>query len=252
MKAFVIEDEPMAQRNLTRLLEKHFPEIEVAGYAATVEEAVSWLQDHAPDLVFMDVQLSDGLSFDIFLQVDIACPVVITTAYDQYALQAFQKGSVDYLVKPIDLPDLRRAVARCLQRSGGEDAVRLLSALVESGIVREDEPYKKRLLVRVGDMIYPIKLSDVALVYSEHKSTFLLSSDGSRYLVNPSLDELGALLDPAQFFRVSRSCIVSREAVRGVMPIPGGRYSLEVAPSVPFEVEVSRGRSEDFYHWYRR
>lgn len=251
MKAFLIEDEPVALRNLTRLLEKHFPEIAVDGTAATVEDAVQYLEGHSPDLIFMDVQLSDGLCFDIFLQADVTCPVVITTAYDRYALKAFEAGSVDFLVKPIDGMELCRAVTRCLHRSGGDDASRILEAMLSGGIAREeDSPALRRILVRVGGKIYPLKTEDIALVYSEQKSTFLLTVSGDRYLVNPSLDELGSRLDPERFFRVSRSCIVSRRSIRGVQDLPGGRYALDMDTPAPFPVEVSRGRANDFSLWY--
>lgn len=252
MKAFVTEDEPVALRNLTRLLEREFPEIEVDGTAATVEDAVRYFENGGrPDLVFMDVQLSDGLCFDIFLQVDIPCPVVITTAYDCYALKAFESGSVDFLVKPVDARELRRAVTRCLQRSGGDNASHILEALLSSGIAwEEDTTSLRRILVRVGGKIYPLKTEDIALVYSEQKSTFLLTVRGERYLVNPSLDELGGQLNSELFFRVSRSCIVSRRRIRRMSDLPGGRYALELDIPTPFPVEVSRGRAYDFSLWY--
>lgn len=246
MKAFLVEDEPVARQSLIRLLEKHFPEIEVAGTAESVAEAVAWLSAHRPDLLFLDVQLSDGTGFDILLQTEITCPVVITTAFDEYALKAFEAGSVDYLLKPVDLPDLRRAVARCLLRSGTEDAQSLLEVM--SGMEAAD-PAPKRILVRVGGRIYPIRMEQIVLLYAQQKGTYLYTVDQERYLINPTLDEMTARLSPRQFFRVSRSCIVARQAIRQIQPIPGGRYSLDLEPGVPFDVEVSRSRSEEFFRW---
>ena len=249
MKAIIIEDEPIARKNLCRLLERNFPDIEVVGYATSVDEAVDLIRRQPSDIIFMDVLLSDGTCFDIFVQVDVTCAVVMTTAYDQYVMQAFEHGSVDYLLKPVDLPDLRRAVARSMSRYPSEDSLRILGALSDEVQVKDGTIYRERFLVRLGGKIYPIKTTDLAIFYSEQKSTYLLTKDNSHYIVNPPLDEIMKQLDPRLFFRVSRSCIVSRDAIRQISPLPGGRYRLKVEPEVPFDVEVSRGRSDDFYIW---
>lgn len=249
MKALIIEDEVLAQNNLRRLLGKVSPDVEVCGMVRSVDEAVSFLGDNTPDVIFMDVQLSDGTCFDIFLQTDIHSPVVMTTAFDSYVLRAFEAGSVDYLLKPIELEDLRRSVARCMGRYHPEDASRILSSVARISGAQEGTVYKGRLLVRIGETIYPVRTDEIALIYSEQKSTYLLTNSSGKYFISPTLEEVARILDPAKFFRVSRSCVVARGAIRRVEPLRGGRYLLEVSPPVPFKVEVSRARSDDFYIW---
>ncbi len=249
MKALIIEDEILSLNSLRRLLERNFPDIEVSGTARSVDEAVSYLQKNTPDIIFMDVQLLDGTCFDIFIQVDIKSPVVMTTAFDEYVLKAFEAGSVDYLLKPIEIGDLRRSVARCMGRFHQDDARRVLSSALQVSDAHEGKVYKGRLLVRIGETIYPIKTEDIAIIYSEQKSTYLLTFSSQKYFIAPTLEEVMAELDPKKFFRVSRSCVVARDAIDGVESLRGGRYLLKTHPQVPFPVEVSRARSDDFYIW---
>jgi DNA-binding LytR/AlgR family response regulator len=229
MTAYIIEDEPMARRNLERILHDEYPEIEVVGTADSVEEAVGWLKTHQPQLVFMDIQLSDGSCFDIFEETEIRCPFIITTAYDQYALQAFEAGSIDYLLKPVTAAGLKRAVSRCLQRSNAGSL--------------------GRMLLRVGGIIYPVSLSQVAFAYAQERNTFIVTTDNQRFQLSQSLEDLAQRWDSLHFFRISRSCLVARNAIREMRSLPGGRYALTTDPPAPFEVEVSRGRAKDFIHW---
>ena len=187
MKAFLIEDEPIARRNLERLLHSEFPEIEVLSTAESVEEAVQWLQVHRPQLIFMDIQLADGSCFDIFRECDIRCPVIMTTAFDQYALQAFEAGSVDYLLKPVTAQGLRRAVFRCLQRNGAREDV-------------------SRMLIRLGGKIYPVSPSRIAYAYASEKNVFAVTCESERFPLTLSLDELVQRWSPVRFFRISRAC----------------------------------------------
>ncbi len=229
MTAFIIEDEPLARRNLERLLHSEYPEIEVVGTAESVEEAVLWLKTHQPQLIFMDIQLADGSCFDLFEETDIRCPFIITSAYDQYALQAFEAGSIDYLLKPVTAEGLKRAVSRCLQRSGAAN--------------------QGRMLLRVGGIIYPVSTNQVAFAYAQDKNTFIVTLDGQRFPLNQSLDDLTLRWDQLRFFRISRSCLLSRDAIQQLRTLPGGRYALTISPAAPFDVEVSRGRAKDFIHW---
>lgn len=229
MTAFIIEDEPLARRNLERRLHSEYPEIEVVGTAETVEEAVLWLKSHQPQLIFMDIQLADGSCFDIFEETEVRCPFIITTAYDQFALQAFEAGSIDYLLKPVTADGLKRAVSRCLQRSGA------------AGL--------GRMLLRVGGIIYPVSTERIAFAYAQDKNTFIVTLDGQRFPLSQSLEDLAQRWDPLRFFRISRGCLLSRDAIRQMRSLPGGRYALTVEPAAPFDVEVSRGRAKDFIHW---
>lgn len=252
MKALIVEDERMAQAQLVRLLKTHFPDIEVVYATDSVRGTVEYLAADPPiDLIFMDIELSDGDCFEIFRQIPVRPQVIMTTAYDSYALKAFEAGSIDYLLKPIGEEALRRAVGRCRERVSagaaqpGIDVQALLAAVAGSTQKR----YKERFLVYVGEQIIPVQADDIAAFFSEDKANYLLTMTGERYLIEFSLDALDAELDPGRFFRISRGAIVARSKVRSVSRHFSGRLRLELQPTPPFEPTVSRARVEDFLKW---
>ena len=251
MKAFIIEDELMAQKSLTRALAQHFPDIEVIGTATSVKGAVAWLKEpsNRPDLIFMDVELADGICFEIFRQVDIQAKVIMTTAYDHYALKAFEAGSVDYLLKPIDAVQLKRAVARC-RMSGGRIDVEALARALEG--TTSHKSYKERYIVRFNDRIIPLLTSSIAYIFSEDKNNYLVTFEGQKYIIDSSLDVIIEELDPEYFFRISRGSIVSMKAIDTITKQLGGRLRLEVHPAPSFEMTVSRSRVDDFLAWLER
>ncbi len=204
MKVLIVEDEIMAQRSLTRLLAQHFPDMEVVGTTSSVKGTVAWLEDpsNKADVIFMDVELADGICFEIFRQTDVKAKVIMTTAYDSYALKAFEAGSVDYLLKPVDSSALKRAVAR-VRMSGGNIDIEALAKLMEGSKTTKKE-YKERYIVRFNDRIIPLNTSDIAYVYSEEKNNYLVTFDDQRYIIDSSLDVIGDELNPENFFRVSR------------------------------------------------
>ena len=197
MKALIVEDEPRAQRALENLLKANFPDVEVVGRTASVKETVDWLAGNRPDVIFMDVELADGTCFDIFAQTSVNAQVVMTTAYDNYAVKAFEVNSVDYLLKPVDIEDLRRAVSRVSQRitTGGPH--------IDFDAVREAFRPREKFLIRLNDRIVPVSVRDIAYFYSEAKSTFIVTRDGKNYVLDDSLDAIEAGLDPKAFFRIS-------------------------------------------------
>lgn len=249
MKALIVEDERMAQAQLVRLLKTHFPDIEVVQITDSVRGTVEYLASNPPiDLIFMDVELSDGDCFEVFRQVPVKPRVIMTTAYDSYALKAFEAGSVDYLLKPIGTEELARAVGRCRERAAsapGIDVEKLLA--VVSG--RQARTYKERIVVHVGEQIIPLQTGQVACFFSEEKANYLLTDEGARYLVETTLDTLEQELDPERFFRISRGAIVSRSAVKSVSRHFSGRLRLDLQPTPPFEPTVSRARVDDFLKW---
>lgn len=249
MKAFIIEDEIMAQKSLIRALSHSFPEIEVIGTATSVKSAVSWLKGNAPDIIFMDVELADGICFEIFRQVDVRAKVIMTTAYDHYALKAFEAGSIDYLLKPIEAEQLKRAVARCRMSGGRIDIESLARALEGVGV---HKAYKERIIVRFNDRIIPLPTSGIAYIFSEDKNNYLVNFDGQRYILDSSLDVIMKELDPEYFFRISRSCIISLKAIDTIVKQMGGRLKLVVHPEPSFEMTVSRSRTDDFMQWLER
>ena len=242
MKAFIIEDEIMAQKSLIRALAQNFPDIDVIGTATSVKGAVAWLKEpsNRPDIIFMDVELADGICFEIFRQVDVQAKVIMTTAYDHYALKAFEAGSVDYLLKPVEADQLKRAVARC-RMSGGKIDVEALARVLEG--TANKKTYKERYIVRFNDRIIPLMTSTIAYIFSEDKNNYLVTFDGQKYIIDSSLDVIAEELDPEYFFRISRGSIVQ---------LMGGRLRLVVHPEPSFEMTVSRSRSDDFLKWLER
>ncbi|WP_295935474.1 LytTR family DNA-binding domain-containing protein [uncultured Alistipes sp.] len=247
MKVLIVEDEIMAQANMVRALTQNYPDMQIIGTAASVKEAVGWLRtpENKADVIFMDVELSDGTCFEIFRQVDVTARVIMTTAYDSYAVKAFEVNSIDYLLKPIDPAALRRAVERCRARSGRIDADLLLNAL-QSGGQRE---YKQRHIVRFNDRIVPVKTCDIAYFYSEDKNTYLVTNDDVKYIMDLSLDILTEELDTQCFFRISRNCIIAMTAIVSIVKALGNRLKIIAKPRPAFEMMVSRSRVEDFLKW---
>ena len=246
MKALIIEDEKMAQANLARLLKNSFPEIEIVAMIDSVRGAVEFLSARPKlDVIFMDVELSDGICFEIFRSVQISAPVIMTTAYDSYAVKAFEAGSIDYLLKPVDSDALLRAVGRARERLNASASIdKLLSVLGQ-----DSKKYKEKSVVRCGDRIIPIQSSDIALFFSEDKANYLLTKNGERYLIESTIDSLESELDPSKFYRISRGCIVAFSAIKSVSRTSSGRLVVISQPASPVELTVSRGRVEGFIAW---
>lgn len=246
MKALIIEDEKMAQANLARLLKNSFPEMEIVAMIDSVRGAVEFLSERPKlDVIFMDVELSDGICFEIFRSVQISAPVIMTTAYDSYAVKAFEAGSIDYLLKPVDSDALLRAVGRARERLNASASIdKLLSVLGQ-----DSKKYKEKSVVRCGDRIIPIQSSDIALFFSEDKANYLLTKNGERYLIESTIDSLEGELDPSKFYRISRGCIVAFSAIKSVSRTSSGRLVVISQPASPVELTVSRGRVEGFIAW---
>jgi DNA-binding LytR/AlgR family response regulator len=248
MRVLIVEDEIMAQNSLIRVLSQNFPDLDVVGTTTSVKGAVSWLKDpeNSADIIFMDVELSDGVCFEIFRQVEVKSKVIMTTAYDSYALKAFEAGSIDYLLKPIEITDLKRAVARCRMSGGNFDYEALAKAL---GMGQEKKDYKEKYIVRFNDRIVPLQTSNIAFVYSEEKNNYLTTFDGDRYIIDSSLDVISDELNPSLFFRISRGCIVNTKAIQSIIKQAGGRLLIKSNPPASFEMTVSRSRVDDFLGW---
>ena len=246
MKALIIEDEKMAQANLARLLKNSFPEMEIVAMIDSVRGAVEFLSARPKlDVIFMDVELSDGICFEIFRSVQISAPVIMTTAYDSYAVKAFEAGSIDYLLKPVDSDALLRAVGRARERLNASASIEnLLSAMGQ-----DSKQYTEKSVVRCGDLIIPIQSSDIALFFSEDKANYLLTKNGERYLIESTIDSLEGELDPSKFYRISRGCIVAFSAIKSVSRTSTGRLVVISQPASPVELTVSRGRVEGFIAW---
>lgn len=250
MKALIVEDEIMAQKSLARALSQNFPDIDVIGYTSSVKETVAWLKnpENKADIIFMDVELSDGICFEIFRLVEVKARIIMTTAYDSYALKAFEAGSVDYLLKPIEPAALKRAIARCRMSGGTIDVEALAKAMGMSG----KKTYKERYIVRLNDRIVPLQTINIAYIYSEDKNNYMVTFDGQKYIIDSSLDIISEELDPDYFFRISRGCIVSMKSIGTIIKQMGGRLRIMATPEPSFEMTVSRSRVDDFMTWLER
>ena len=251
MKALIIEDEALSRAHMAKLLAAHFPQVEVAGTAGSVKDSLAWLASNpSPDVIFMDVELSDGSSFEIFTRTRVSAPVVMTTAYDQYAVQAFRVHAVDYLLKPVEVSEMQRAIARVEAGEGsrpGPDLVREMLSDDAAG-------WKEKFLIRLNDRVVPVRTADVAYFYSSAKSSYLVTLSGTSYVVDDSLDTIAESLDPAAFFRISRSCIISESVIDSASRLIGGRLRITLRPGFPTltDLSVSRARTEDFLSWLSR
>ena len=264
MNALIVEDEPRAQRILENLLRTHFPEVAVTGVTASVKETLSWLSTHKADVIFMDVELSDGNCFDIFAQAHVDAQVVMTTAYDNYAVDAFKVNSVDYLLKPIDTDELKRAVERVRERltaPAGNAAVDFSKVMEAFQALQAEEaafpaavsagPHREKFLIRLNDRIVPVHVNDIAYFYSESKNSYIVTKAGVTYVLDDSLDTIEQGLSPKGFFRISRSCIVAESVIDSVSKLLGGRLRLSLVRGVPAETDltVSRARADAFLQW---
>ena len=249
MRAIVIEDEAPAARRLQRMLDRLGVEVEAS--IPSVHESVAYFREHkAPDLIFLDIQLSDGLSFEIFEQAAISSAVIFTTAYDEYALQAFKLNSIDYLLKPIDEEELVQAVEKYKHFQPGEKSLQVDFEDIKNLLVNPvDRIYKKRFVAKVGQHLKLIPVTDIECVYSENKGTYAYTTEGRNYLLDRTLDQLEDELDPEKFFRVSRKFVIHIEAVSDIVSYTNSRLQIRLNRFKDAEVIVSRERVKDFKDW---
>jgi two-component system, LytTR family, response regulator LytT len=252
MTTLIIEDEKLAAERLHILLQQCVPDITVLKTIDTVEETTAWLcSNHCPDFILLDIHLADGSAFDIFRQVRVETPVIFTTAYDQYAMEAFKVLSIDYLLKPVTAEALQSAIQklRLLRPPAtlqSNNYIQLLQLLQQQGI----QQYKKRFVGKVGQKLFFIDAADVAYFVADKKMVTLHTTDGHHYLIDYTLEDLEKTLDPAQFFRINRSIIVKARAIDQVRPYINSRLKIVFkAGQQTEEAIVSRERVNDFKNW---
>ena len=262
MKALIVEDEPRARRVLENLLRTHFPEVEVVGMTASVKETVAWLSRMKADVIFMDVELSDGNCFDIFAQTAVDAHVVMTTAYDNYAVKAFEVNSVDYLLKPVDQEELARAIERVRERMDapkGIDYEKVLEAFrnlqkaedIPASAAAPQGQFREKFLIRLNDRIVPVHVHDIAYFFSESKNSYIVTKGNVTYVLDDSLDTIEMSLPPKAFFRISRGAIVSEDVIDSASRLLGGRLRLTLKRGIDAETDliVSRSRADAFLQW---
>ena len=250
MKVLIIEDEPRAARQLQNLLKKSDFNFDLLDVIDTVEDAVNWFSQNAsPELVFMDIQLADGLSFEIFQKIEVKAPIIFTTAFDQYAIQAFKVNSVDYLLKPIQQDDLELALNK-FQKSNQSNSVSpdILKELL--GSLQESQK-RSGILVREGNDFVQIKLSELLYAYSEDSVTFGVT-EKRRYIISETIDQLFSSLDASEFYQINRGQIVAKSAIQKFSPYFNSRVKLQIVNSRDQEFIVSRQKTSEFKEWMNK
>lgn len=252
MKVLIVEDEPSAADFLQHLIQKVDRSIEVLAIVDSIQSSTDWFRANPnPDLAFMDIQLSDGLSFEIFERVEVRCPVIFTTAYEEYAIRAFRVNSIDYLLKPIDPKQLAQSLEkfRNLSESSRSSYPNDLATKLAGMVDEITRKHKSRFLVSVGPHLRTVNSSDIECFYSMEKSTFMVERNGKHYDVEYSLDQLEKIINPLQFFRVNRKYLVNRDFVVEIVVYSVSRLKLKLTNYAPDDLLVSQKRVSEFKKW---
>ncbi len=247
MKVLIIEDEKPAARRIKSLLE-NTPGVSVVGVVESVKRGKEWFNTNpSPDLIFSDIQLGDGLSFEIFKELGIKTPIIFTTAYNEYALEAFKHNSIAYLLKPFVQEDINESIAKFKEFPNSSNIN--FNDLIAKIRGEHAKTYRNRFLVEKGDQMISLQSNEVSYIYSEDKATLLKDLAGNRFFVRGSLDEIGQELDPRAFFRINRSMLVHHQSIDKISNYFGGTLKLELIPSFDGDVSVSRRRVSEFKDW---
>lgn len=250
LKVLIFEDEALSAEHLEKLIRQYDPSIELLGTIESLKQGQKWLESNQrPDLMIMDIQLSDGSSFELFSQFSIETPVIFTTAYNEYAIQAFKVNSIDYLLKPINLHELKEAFEKFKKRN--------LLSLTSSAqkyeqiytLLSQSSRYKSRFLIKIGEQLKYVNFEDVAYFKVEEGMSHAITFSGNKYPLDHSLDEVENILDPQLFFRINRQFIVKLKSIEKIHSYFNGRLKLNLNPASNSEVIISRERVADFKNW---
>jgi len=255
MKVLIIEDESLAQNELKRLLNEIDENIAIAGCIDSVEDSINWFQKgEVVDLIFLDIQLSDGISFDIFDEVKSKIPVIFTTAYDEYAIKAFELNSIDYLLKPIKKDNLKSALDKFSELKTNFQADKQDSNLedLKKYIDNLNKKYKDRFLVKIGDQVKFIQVTDVAYFKADDTIVYLYNNDGKRFIIDYKLDQIVNLVEDELFFGISRSYIAHLNSINKISKHLNGRLKISLNPDTGEDIYISRARASEFLNWLDR
>jgi len=253
MKIVIVEDEKPAANRLAKLLQDHSSDFEIVAKLDSVKKSVEWFGSNSEiDLVFMDIQLADGLSFEVFEHVEITAPVIFTTAYDEYALKAFKVNSVDYLLKPVDIDDISKALNKLdnIRKNNSEPSQTVEQ--IANAMQMLTSKYKNRFLVKTGEHIKSIAVDDIIYFFSRDKASFCQTSDHKNYLLDYSLEQIENMLNPERFFRINRKYIITLESIKDIISYSNSRLKIVFTQPVDEDVVVSRDRVADFKQWLDR
>ncbi len=249
MNVLIIEDEQLAADKIIHYLKKYSDSYKVSAHLYGIDEAVSWLKTNQTsiDLIFMDIQLQDGLSFEIFSQVKVTKPVIFATAFDEYAIDAFKSNGIDYVLKPITFT----ALSAALKKFEGLKAQFSQPDIIETALKEiEKAKYKSRFLVKLGNHIHSVKTENVNLFYAEGRTAYLVTSQSKKYIIDYRLEDLMSILNPLNFFRVNRSFILNINAIEDVMMYANHRLKIKTKATVDSDIIVSREKVNAFKQWF--
>ena len=254
MTVLIIEDEPQAVQRIATLIKELAPQANIVGTLDSVKESVAWFQRQTvPDLVLMDIQLADGLSFQIFEQCQVDAPVIFTTAYNEYALKAFKVNSIDYLLKPIDKQELDTAIKKFISLSGKTkgNSTQMLESI---GLAMQmlTKRYKERFVIKVGEHLRSVEINDILFFFSMDKATFAQTGDGRKHVIDFTMDQLAELVDPARFFRINRKYLVASNAIQDIINYTNSRLRLVLRTNDQADSIVARERVQEFKTWLDR
>lgn len=252
MKVMIIEDEKPAAEHLKALVKKYDTSIEILGPVDSVRKTVAWFESHPqPDLALMDIQLADGLSFEIFEKTVVSCPVIFTTAFNEYAIRAFKVNSVDYLLKPIDYDELKAAMEKFRNTFAGQQHAGF-PAMIDRLMNSLTKEYKQRFVIKVGEHIKSVRVEDILFFYSLEKATYMNTKDDHNYVIDYSLEQVESLVDPQRFFRINRKYIISMEAIGDIITYSNSRLKIELKHNNDPDAIVAREKVNHFKNWLDR
>ena len=246
MRTIIIEDEKPAVEKLMKAIVKADQSIDVLTVAGSIQVATEWLKSNPmPDLIFMDIELSDGVSFKIFEQLSITCPVIFCTAYDEYWQEAFEHNSIDYLLKPVKQDKLEAALAKyeMLKKYFAQNLQQLLQSQ------QNGSGYRKRFLVKRGTDYFSIKTDEIAYFYATHKLVCMVDNKGQKFILDQSLADIEKQLDPSQFYRINRKYLVQMNAIKKIKTYPKSKLQLELEPVINDEIIISQENVAGFKEW---
>jgi len=250
MKILIIEDEHYAAKRLVSMVKDIVPEAEILEILDSVEESKEWFYSHnEPDLVFMDIQLADGLSFKIFEEVKFSCPVIFVTAFDEYAIDAFKLNSIDYLLKPIETDKLEAAISKFKKMHQQSTMQNIDWSELGLSLYANKGKFKKRFLIKTGKAYQYLCVEDIALLYSEDGVSFAINKEGKRLIVDNTLDKIAASIDPTHFFRISRKHITAITEIEKIHPYLNSRLKLDLKQATDQDLVVSREKVKEFKEW---
>jgi DNA-binding LytR/AlgR family response regulator len=253
MDVLIIEDEPLAAERLASLVKGLHPDVQIHAILDSIKRSVEWISKNpSVDLIFMDIQLADGLSFEIFDKVEVTAPVIFTTAYNEYALKAFKVNSIDYILKPVDKDELALAFKKYQSLTRQQTPPDKMMESISYAMQMLTKKYKERFVIKVGEHLKYVEVGEILFFFSLEKTTFAQTKDGRKHILDFTLDQLDGLVDPARYFRINRKYIVSVDSIQDMISYTNSRLKLVLKTSDDSDVIVARERVQEFKEWLDR